>query len=516
MTGQRAHVQRSSAPEAAAGSVRVSAYLIFSSYAVIDLDADQGMNKWIMNQRLPLGLSLRLFHALTTLNPWHFLWISIVLSEVLTALMGLLLKGSVTYDYLVTGGVVSLIVAGIVIFLLKITMQVRVDNDVLRAEIERQRETAEGLSKALDFQSLLMETIPDLLFVLNPAGTLVKWNAKAEETTGYSRSELTGQHAFSFIPEEDMDAARQGLEEAREKGTASRELRLVTKDGRRIIHRFDGAAIHDAGGRFMGYVGIGRDISNLKKMEEEMRHAQKIESLSVLAGGIVHDFNNLLTAVKENVHLAIMHADQREILRKALQEARKAADQAKDLIKRLSAFSQEGLPSKKLTALDSIITRYAAMATHDSRVSCSFTIARDLWNAEVDEGQIGKVISSIVLNAVEAMPRGGTVTITADNIEVSPETVLPLSANRCVRISVSDTGPGIPEKYLSKIFDPYFTTKQQGSGLGLAISYAIIKNHNGHIGVESTPGKGTVFHIYLPARNPHAPRKAAPRSGRLS
>jgi len=93
--------------------------------------------------------------------------------------------------------------------------------------------------------------------------------------------------------------------------------------------------------------------------------------------------------------------------------------------------------------------------------------------------------------------------------------VLPLPANRCVRISVSDTGPGIPEKYLSKIFDPYFTTKQQGSGLGLAISYAIIKNHNGHIGVESTPGKGTVFHIYLPARNPHAPRKAAPRSDRL-
>lgn len=468
------------------------------------------MNRKIMNQLLPLGIGLGLFRALTRLHPWHFLWISIVMSELLTALMGLLLKGSVTYDYLVTGGVVSLIVAGIVIFLLKITLQVRLDNETLRTEIERQRETTEDLSKALDFQSLLMETIPDLLFVLDPVGTLIKWNAKAEETTGYSRSELTGRHALDFIPQEDLDEARAGLEEAREKGTASRELRLITKDGVRVIHRFEGAAIHDAGGRFMGYVGIGRDISKLKKMEEKMRHAQKIELLSVLAGGIVHDFNHLLTAVKENIHLAIMHADQREMLRNALQEAKKAADRAKDHIRQLSAFSQEGLPSKKLTSLDSIITRYAAMATHDSRVSCSFTIARDLWNVEVDEGQIGKVISSIVLNAVEAMPRGGTVTVTAKNILASPDTVLPLPANRCVRISVSDCGPGIPEEFMSKIFDPYFTTKQDGSGLGLAISYAIIRNHGGHIGVESVPGKGTAFHIYLPARSPEGPLKIAP------
>ncbi len=460
-----------------------------------------GMDEGSMHKRKrhPHGLGLRLFNTLTSVNLWHFLWVSIVLSEVLTALMGLLLKGAVTYDYLVTGGVVSLIVAGIVIFFLKMTMQVRFDNKTLLAEVERQRKTTEGLSHALDFQSLLMETIPDLLYVLDPAGTLVKWNTLAEETTGYSAHELSGKAALTFVAEEDRDEAAAGLEEAFRKGRAARELRLLTKDGKKVVHLFSGAAIRDASGKLMGFIGIARDISKLKKMEEEMHRAQKLESAGMLAGGIAHDFNHLLSSILENIHIAVISADQREILREALQNAQKASIRAKDLTRQLLAFSRGGLPVKRLTAPGDILREYAGLATAGSIVGCDFNIPADLWNIEADDCQIGQVIHTIILNSIEAMTHGGNIRITADNIEVAAGELPPLLEGRYVRFSISDRGAGIPQDLLRKIFDPYFTTKQPGRGLGLTIAHTIIRNHDGHIRVESEPEKGTVFHVYLPA-----------------
>ena len=444
------------------------------------------MNKEGIKRRI-LTLSLRIFQALTAVNPWHFLWISIVLSEVLTALMGLLLKGSVTYDYLLTGGVVSLVVAGMVIFLLKVMMQVRLDNKTLREEVE--------------FQSLLMETIPDLLYVLDPVGTLIKWNAKAEKISGYRSDEITGKHALIFIAEEDRDEAQAGMEEAYAKGTATRELRLLTRDGKKVLLRFTGASIRDVGGRFMGFVGIGRDISKLKEIEEEMTRAQKLESVGILASGIAYDFTNLLSSVVENIHLAIINADQREMLRDALQKAQKASLTAKDLTRQLFALSRAAFPVKRVAALGNIIRGHTASVVSGPNIVCNMNVPDDLWDVEVDEGQIGTAVSNIVLNAVEAMPEGGTLTIEAGNTEVSPDELPSLSGGRHVRISVTDCGAGIPQAHLQKIFDPYFTTKPDRSGMGLAISYAVVRNHGGHILVESDPGKGTVFHIYLPARN---------------
>ncbi len=452
-----------------------------------------------MNRPRLLRPNLRFVHTLTSLNPWHFLWISIVMSEILTALMGLILKGSVTYDYLVTGGVVSLIVAGIVIFLLKVMMQVRLDNEVLREQINEQRQTTEGLSKALDFHSLLMEAIPDPLYVLNPAGKVVKWNEKAEKTAGYSHDEMEGRHVLTFVAEEDRDEARAALEEAHMKGTAAREIRLLARDGRKIVHFFSGASIHDAGGKFIGFICIGRDISKLKKMEEEVGRARKLESVRVLAGGIAHDFIYLISSILENVRLAVMNVDEREILRGNLSKAEDAAVRSKNLARRLLAISPGGLPVKKPVALGSIIREYADLAVRGSNSTCDFKIAEDLWNVEVDKVQIGQVIGSLVLNSVEAMPGGGTIKIAADNVEASSEEVPYLTYDSYVRISVSDCGVGIPQPLIERIFDPYFTTKQDGRGLGLTNAYAIIRNHDGNIGVESEPGKETVFRVYLPA-----------------
>jgi len=379
------------------------------------------------------------------------------------------------------------------------TMQVRLDNETLRAEIERQRETTEGLSHALDFQSLLMETIPDLLYVLDPAGTLIKWNRVAEETTGYNGDELAGKPALTFVAEEDRDEAAAGLEEAHAKGRAARELRLLTKDGKKIVHLFNGASIRDNTGRLVGFIGIARDVSKLKKMEEEMHRAQKLESAGILAGGIAHDFNYLLSSILENIHIAVINVDQRDLLRATLQKAQKASVRAKDLTRQLLAFSRGGLPVKRLAASGDIIREYAGLATINSHVGCDFNIPADLWNVEVDEGQIGQVINTIVLNSIEAMPHGGAISITADNVEVSAGDLPPLLEGRYVRFSISDSGTGIPQDLLRKIFDPYFTTKQSGRGLGLTIAHTIIRNHDGHIRVESEPEKGTVFYVYIPA-----------------
>ncbi len=452
-----------------------------------------------MSRRNLLRFSMRFAQKLTAFNPWNFLWISIVLSEVLTALMDLLLTGGVTYDYLITGGIVSLIVAGIVIFVLKGMMQVRLDNEVLRAEVDRQRETTEGLSKALDFQSLLMEAIPDVLYVLDPVGMVIKWNRKAEEATGYTREEIVGKHALDFVAEEDRDEARAGLEEAYWKGTASRELQLLTRDGRKVIHRFSGAAIKDADDRFIGFIGIGRDISKLKKMEEEMGRAQKLESVRILAGGIAQDFNYLITSALENIHLAVMNVDHRDIMRGNLQKAQKAAVRAKELSRRLFAISPGGFPVKRPTQLGDVVREHADAALRGLNVAVDFKIAPDLCEADIDERQIGQVINAIVVNSAEAIQGAGAVRITAENVELSDGELLPLAGGRYARISVADQGMGIPRDIINKVFDPYFTTKQNGRGLGLTIAYAIIRNHDGHIRVECDSGKGTVFHIYLPA-----------------
>ena len=338
-----------------------------------------------------------------------------------------------------------------------------------------------------------------MLYVLSPAGQLIKWNGLAEETTGYSHDDLAGKQALTFIAEEDRDEATAGLEEAHSRGRASRELRLLTKGGKKVVHLFSGAAIRDNTGRLVGFIGVARDISKMKKMEEEMNRVKKLESLGILASGIAHDFNFLLSSVLENIHLSIVHADQKERLRGALLKAQKASSRAKDLTSQLLTFSRGSFPLKRFVSLGEIITENAALALRDSDIICRYNIATDLWKAEVDQTQIGQVINTLVLNSVEAMPGGGSIVITAGNKEVSPDELPSLREGKYVKISVADNGKGIRQELLQKVFDPYFTTKQNGRGLGLTITYAIIRNHDGHISVESVPGKGTVFHLYLPA-----------------
>jgi nitrogen-specific signal transduction histidine kinase/CheY-like chemotaxis protein len=289
-----------------------------------------------------------------------------------------------------------------------------------------------------------------------------------------------------------------------------------------ILIRFDGSSVpvEVASAPFM-YQGIKsvqaivHDISEKKKYQDESIKAQKLESLGVLAGGIAHDFNNILTSILGNISLARMQLHESDKVEQRLAEAEKASIRAKDLTQQLLTFAKGGEPVKKIVKIDGLLKEAAAFAIHGSSVTCEFVLPENIWPVEADEGQLSQVVHNLVLNAVQAMPQGGRITLRAGNIAALP------GGDSFVKISVTDTGVGIPEQYLPRIFDPYFTTKQQGSGLGLATCHSIIHKHGGKIWAESAFGKGTTFCIELPTtatgdkEESKAPMEAIRGSGRV-
>jgi CheY-like chemotaxis protein len=237
-------------------------------------------------------------------------------------------------------------------------------------------------------------------------------------------------------------------------------------------------------------------------MEEELFRSKKLESVGFLSGGIAHDFNNLLTGIMGNISLAKLSVRPGDKVVTYLENAENLSVRASELTKKLLTFSKGGAPIKKPVLIGDFLKETARMPLSGSNVRCEFKMAEDLWPVEIDEGQMRQVIYNIVINACEAMPGGGTINILAENIIHGPADRPSLKDGKYVKLSIKDQGAGIPPENLSKIFDPYFSTKEMGSqkgmGLGLAISHSIIKNHGGFIVAESIVGNGSTFHIYLP------------------
>ena len=276
--------------------------------------------------------------------------------------------------------------------------------------------------------------------------------------------------------------------------------RHLGPDARLVFVETKGFPLRDAAGTVTSVIVTITNITERHLLEEERLKTQKLESIGVLAGGIAHDFNNLLQGVFGYISLARLTFDQRERSLAMLEQAEKALHLSVDLTTQLLTFSKGGKPLKKLTALAPVVENAVKFALSGSRSEFLLDIEPALWRAELDAGQIGQVVQNIVLNADQAMPLGGRVEITVRNVP-SGAAGLPqgLETRDYISIRIRDTGIGISEQYLTKIFDPYFTTKEKGSGLGLATSYSIVKNHSGAIDVRSTLGKGSVFTVYLPA-----------------
>ncbi len=369
-------------------------------------------------------------------------------------------------------------------------------------DISERRRADKAFHRQLEYSNALLETIPIPVFHKNNRLVYTGCNAAFEQFVGLPRDEIIGKRVHEIWPDEHADIyERTDRELLAKKGSLVYETKARAADGTLRDVMIYKATYQNEAGKALGIVCGMMDLTERKQLENDRTKAARLESIGLLAGGIAHDFNNLLTALLGNISLSRMLAEQtgNEQLDDLLSEAEKAGKRAGGLTQQLLTFSKGGSPVKEVVNLEELIRESAGFALRGSNLSCQYNIEAELWAAEVDPGQISQVLNNLVINAKQAMPSGGGIRISAANITFDDPTPGSGLIGRYVRIEISDQGEGITEENLTRIFDPYFTTKSKGSGLGLPTCYSIIKRHSGHIDVASVVGEGTTFSIYFPA-----------------
>lgn len=384
--------------------------------------------------------------------------------------------------------------------------------NALSQEIRERRQAEEALRESEQRFRELADTLPQTVFETDLQGVFHYINRTGLEAFRYAADEVIRKlDVFQMIVPGERDHARKSMEMRFYGSHSPQEHIAVRKDGTTfpvIIHALP--MVSD--GKPVGLRGIVVDITDRKWIETEMLKAQKLESIGILAGGIAHDFNNILTGILGNVSLVKRHLNPGDPLYPRIESAERASLHARTLTRQLLTFARGGAPVKKAVALGPLIEESAGLSLRGTNVSVTFRIAADLLPVEADEGQIRQVFNNLVINACQAMPEGGTITISAENGSVGAGAAGDLPQGPVVRVKIADEGAGIPPEHLQKIFDPYFTTKQSGSGLGLAVAYSVMKNHGGRIDVSSDIRSGTVFSITFPASGGEvAPSAAAVR-----
>lgn len=357
--------------------------------------------------------------------------------------------------------------------------------------------------------AVTLRSIGDGVITTDIQGKIIIINNEAERLTGWSSSEAVGQPLKSVFNMAIDLAAQARAQRSGYRNEAHSILlslpenaTLTSRDGvERVIEQV-ASPIRDSKNEVAGVVLVFRDITERQRTETERRKAETLEQLGLLAGGIAHDFNNLLTAIIGNISLASLLLPVDDEMAARLTDAKNASMRARDLAQQLLTFARGGAPIKKTASIGKLIQDTVSFSLRGSHNKSEFAFGADLWPAEIDPGQISQVIANLVVNADQAMPNGGSLRVSCDNFRYNSSTtpVIPdLAPGDYIRISIRDEGVGIPEPYLKRIFDPYFTTKPKGNGLGLATTYSIIKNHNGLITVESEVHLGSTFTLYLPA-----------------
>ncbi len=344
---------------------------------------------------------------------------------------------------------------------------------------------------------------------LDDGGHILSVNPAFTEITGFDESAMLQRGFQSFLQPEHRETFNSRLADLIDgtlKSRAQMTLNLCRADG--SVRNMSVTLSKPSDTHIEGQeqiIAVVEDITERLLLEEEISHAEKLESVGLLAGGIAHDFNNILTGIIGNLSLAEMSAEQGSELYELITEAEQSALRAQKLTKRLLTFSKGGTPVTKTMPIDEVVQEAALFALHGSDVKCEFRIEPDLEYVNIDEGQFVQVIHNLVINADQAMPKGGTIRIDLSNLRIEDESESGVQPGDYVKIDIADEGVGIPADYLPKVFDPFFSTKDTGSGLGLSTSYSIIKKHNGQIRATSSIGRGSTFSIYLPVARNAAP-----------
>ena len=388
--------------------------------------------------------------------------------------------------------------------------------------IADRRKAESSLAEEKERLAVTLCSIGDAVITTDAQGMITLLNKVAEQLTGWRNADALGEpleRVFKIVNEHTRIRCENPVKKVLESGGIvglANDTVLIGKDGTERVIEDSGAPIKDQQDRTIGVVMVFRDATEKRRLHEELQKAQKLESIGVLAGGIAHDFNNFLAGILGNLSLAKLDVQPGHPVSRALDRMEKAALRAKDLTQQLLTFSKGGGPVKQVTRIDELVHESAQFALRGSNVRCVFKIDLDLRLANVDSGQIAQVIHNLVLNADQAMPDGGTITIEGSNVSLAPGNPYALDPGDYVQLSIRDQGTGIKREYLKKVFDPYFTTKQKGSGLGLAVAYSIIANHDGQLTVDSKLGQSTTFTILLPASDATQAVDAKEKQGVIS
>jgi len=370
-------------------------------------------------------------------------------------------------------------------------------------DISKRIEAEKALKKSEERFRNIFETSRDAIYITSRDGKIIEMNPSGAELFGFSHDDMIG---FDIINIYYTPADRIRFQETIEKKGYVRdyEIKFRKKDGSQIDCLLTSTIWQSDNGDSLGYQGIIRDITDQKRMASQLQQVQKMEAIGTLAGGIAHNFNNLLMTIQGNTSLILMKTDSAHPNYKKLKTIEEHIQYGSDLSRQLLGFARGGQYQTKTININVIIRMSAKIfASTKKEISVHSDLEKKLLSVIADSGQMEQVVLNLLINASQAMPGGGEIYIRTENVALAEFQLAPFQkqAGQYVKLSVTDTGIGMDKKTQGKIFEPFFTTKEPGMGTGLGLSsiYGIVKNHDGYITVYSEPGKGSTFKIYLPA-----------------
>ncbi|MCD6580802.1 MAG: PAS domain S-box protein [Desulfuromusa sp.] len=374
-------------------------------------------------------------------------------------------------------------------------------------DVTAQKQAEESLRESEENLRTTLNSIGDAVIATDINHKIVRMNPIAEQLTGWTAEEAIGKpllKIFNIVNAKTGKLAENPvvkvLKTGKIVGLANHTI-LIAKNGKESQIADSAAPIRSKEGETIGVVLVFRDVSEEYLMREELQRMQQLEKIGTLAGGIAHDFNNILSGIFGNIAMAKRRAESDHPCMKYLEQAEISANRAKNLTEKLLTFAKGGDPIKDYVSISELIKEVAEFDLSGSNVKLVFSQADDLWATKVDRGQIQQVFSNLVINAFQAMPKGGHLYINLQNNEHTNDPLSEIKSGKYIQATIRDEGEGIDEKDLPRIFDPYFSTKQTGRGLGLATVLSIIKKHGGHIKVDCKEGQGTTFTLCLPAED---------------